>query len=80
MLWAVARNASGRPTLQHAVEPADLNVTVPGCNLYIAGWSRHYSSQPIAAIACKRCLKATGTVANPIRARHPLHLVSQTGT
>lgn len=56
-LWTVARNAAGRPTLQHATN-TQLELTV--CGVFVGGWSRSYSATPSSITACKRCVRITG--------------------
>lgn len=81
MLWVIARNGRNRPTLQHATDPSERDVLICDPNLIIDGWSRSYSSQPIPAIACKKCVKATALVLpNPTQPRQLPYLVSLTGT
>lgn len=54
MMYALARSASGRPTLQHRTN--DMNRTL--CGLDMRGWSRAYQGYPIKEILCKKCEKA----------------------
>lgn len=71
-VWTLARNASGRATLQHAVETTSDTHTV--CKYPITGWSRTYTGGPIGIIACKRCAAITGADITSTRSR--LTLVS----
>jgi hypothetical protein len=57
-VWALARNAYGRPMLQHAVTSTADAYTV--CGYLMAGWSRIYTGGPLSILAGKRCVHATG--------------------
>lgn len=50
-IFVVARNAWGRPTLQHRVEDYVSDYTA--CGRYIGTWSRSFSDKSIEAILCK---------------------------
>lgn len=50
--YVIARNAWGRPTLQHRL--LDGTATQTGCGHVITGWSRHYMREKIEAILCKQ--------------------------
>lgn len=54
MIYVIARNAHGRPTLQHRLVMGSTYPTMTGCGLVIDAWSRSYSSQRIDAVFCKR--------------------------
>lgn len=56
--WALARNAWGRPVVQHAVTSTSDTHTV--CNRAMNGWSRTYTGGPLGILACKDCLRTTG--------------------
>lgn len=66
-VWAIARNAGGRPMLQHAVTSTSDAYTV--CGYLMAGWSRIYTGGPLPILACKRCVHATGVSLSQRRAR-----------
>lgn len=51
MMFVLARNAKGRPMLQHIVA-AD-NYT--RCGYLLTGWSREYTSMRIPILLCKKC-------------------------
>jgi phosphate-selective porin len=65
-LWAIARNAAGRPMTQHAVTSTTDAYTV--CGYLMTGWSRIYTGGPLEILACKRCLHATGASVSQRRA------------
>lgn len=50
-IFVVARNAHGRPTLQHKL--IDRRTSMTACGRDISGWSRAYSAEPIQPILCK---------------------------
>lgn len=50
-MYVVARNASGRPTLQHLLLPGT-NATA--CGWSVLEWSRAYQAKPIEAILCRQ--------------------------
>ena len=52
-MYALARSATGRPTLQHRT--TDMNTTL--CGLDMTSWSRAYQATPIREILCKKCRK-----------------------
>lgn len=52
-MYALARSATGRPTLQHRT--TDMNTTL--CGLDMTSWSRAYQAVPIREILCKKCGK-----------------------
>lgn len=54
-LFILARTNGGRPSLQHALDPADNDRTQ--CGLEVFRWSRAYTTQVIPQIVCKKCLK-----------------------
>lgn len=51
-VYVIARNASGRPTLQHKLMPGAASLTA--CGTPIESWSRAYQSEPIHEVLCKR--------------------------
>jgi hypothetical protein len=51
MKYVIARNASGRPTLQHAVRDTETTM----CGYYIGEWTRFWSNQRMTQMFCKRC-------------------------
>jgi hypothetical protein len=53
-LYVLARNGSGRPTLQHKTS---LLYPTTSCGIDISGWSRSYSKKPIPEILCRKCGK-----------------------
>lgn len=50
--YVVARSHTGRATLQHKVSTQDINWT--SCGYDISPWSRHYMSERIEVILCKK--------------------------
>lgn len=50
--YVLARNAAGRPTLQHRVGD-ELDWTY--CGVYIGNWSRLWSDTVIDLLYCRRC-------------------------
>jgi hypothetical protein len=59
-VWFMARNASERPTLMHAVEMYADHWTI--CGLPIATWSRFFINEPIRGFACKKCARKSGLI------------------
>ena len=60
-MYLISRNATGKPTLMHTVDPSPLNaelMTVSLCGKDFSHHSRAYTMQPLAAIMCKHCLRA----------------------
>lgn len=57
LIYVVARNATGRATLQHKVDGRSSAQTV--CGRSILGWSRAYQAEPIKAILCKSCERSS---------------------
>jgi hypothetical protein len=51
--YVVARNASGRPTLQHKLLDGGTALTLCGRN--VSAWSCAYMHKKIDAIICRRC-------------------------
>lgn len=49
-VYVIARNAGGRPTLQHKLVDGTASVTC--CGREMTGWSRHYSPKPIPQLLC----------------------------
>jgi hypothetical protein len=76
-LWIVSRNATGRPTLCHAISSSSDALTL--CGVYVAGWSRHYLVAPLPYVTCKRCQAATDIGSLPASGS-VIRLVSRTGT
>lgn len=66
-IWALARNAHGRPMLQHAVTSTSDAHTV--CGYLMSGWSRTYTGGPLGILACKRCVHSTGVSLSQVRHR-----------
>lgn len=50
--YVIARNAHGRPTLQHRLIGGSAGHT--GCNRDTSAWSRAYQREPIEAILCRQ--------------------------
>lgn len=50
--YVIARNSSGRPTLQHLLIDGQGSVTACGCDT--SAWSRAYQPKAIEAILCRR--------------------------
>lgn len=62
MIYVIARNASGRPTLMHQVVYGEFKgdiTTFTKCGHDFHRWSRAYLDYPIAQIMCKNCQKGT---------------------
>lgn len=53
-MYVLARNASGRPMLQH-ITAAD---GYTRCGYSLQGWSREYTSIKLPILLCKKCAKA----------------------
>ena len=51
-VYVVARNNTGRPTLQHRL--LDHQTIHTACGLDMASWSRSYMDTAIEAILCKK--------------------------
>jgi hypothetical protein len=51
-LYCVARNASGRPTVQHKLPEGVASITC--CGVEITGWSRAYMNFRIEELLCRR--------------------------
>lgn len=51
IVYVVARNRVGRPTLQHKLRAGSASQTA--CGRDISEWSRAYSRDPIDAILCR---------------------------
>lgn len=49
--YVIARNAGGRPTLQHKLVDGSASETKCGYNM--DGWSRSFSTKPIEAVLCR---------------------------
>lgn len=56
MPYVIARNAGGRPTLQHYT--SDYRTST--CGLDITRWSRAYSEVKLREIICRNCDKNMG--------------------
>lgn len=53
-IFVVARNARGRPMLQHQVDTYQDQYT--HCGVRIDGWTREWSHRPLhPLLVCKRC-------------------------
>lgn len=50
-MYVVARNAKGRPMLQH-IAAAD---GYTRCGYLLTGWSREYTQFKIPVLLCKKC-------------------------
>jgi hypothetical protein len=55
MIYVIARNNSGRPTLQHRLVDGTSGFTLCGLEMY--NWSRGFQKKPIEQVLCKRCAK-----------------------
>jgi hypothetical protein len=51
-VYVIARNAGGRPTLQHKL--VDGTASVTECGTDVSSWSRAYSYKRIEEVLCKR--------------------------
>ena len=51
-LYAIARNASGRPTLQHKLPVGVGTLTACGTNMEV--WSISYQNTPIPSVLCRK--------------------------
>jgi hypothetical protein len=51
-MYVIARNARGRPTLQHLLLPGVASITA--CGQQVELWSRAYQSDPIPEVLCKK--------------------------
>lgn len=72
-IWALARNAAGRPLTQHAVTSTSDAYTV--CGYLMVGWSRTYTGGPLGILACKRCVNQTGVSLS--ERRHRITLIGE---
>ncbi len=52
-VYVIARNNSGRPTLQHALSGGTASQTL--CGTDVTHWSRGFQSRPIPEVLCLRC-------------------------
>lgn len=51
-VYLIARNAGGRPTLQHLAKDGHGEITACGVN--VSAWSRSFSDKPILEVLCMR--------------------------
>jgi len=51
-LYVIARNKSGRPTLQHRL--LDGTASITSCGRVMELWSRAYQLKPIPEVLCKQ--------------------------
>lgn len=51
-IFIIARTASGRPSLQHALSGDHVTTR---CGLDTTLWSRAYQAMPISQVVCKKC-------------------------
>lgn len=58
--YVIARNFTGRPTLQHRLANDSFDETA--CGLPITSWSRAFQDYPIHEVLCKREACQAGSV------------------
>lgn len=57
-VYFIARNAHGKPTLQHALDVRRNGYSACGTKVY--GWSRVYTDAVLRGFLCRRCEKILG--------------------